>query len=72
VNPALADLQRLNGFALLFITDDLAIAAPLGDSIGVLESGCLLEWQQTRELFNRLQSDYSRQLISSSRTWRIL
>lgn len=52
--------------ALLVMTDDLAVAHHLGDDIGVLHQGRLLESGSAETVVNRPAHDYTRRLVSCS------
>jgi peptide/nickel transport system ATP-binding protein len=51
---------------VLVITDDLAVAHHLGDDIGVLHRGRLLESGSAESIVNRPAHDYTRRLVSCS------
>ncbi len=51
---------------LLVMTDDLAVAHHLGDDIGVLHQGRLLELGRADLLVSRPEHDYTRRLVSCS------
>lgn len=51
---------------LLVMTDDLAVAHHLGDDIGVLHQGRLLETGRADLLVSRPEHDYTRRLVSCS------
>jgi ABC-type microcin C transport system duplicated ATPase subunit YejF len=51
---------------LLVMTDDLAVAHHLGDDIGVLHQGRLLESGDADTVVNRPAHDYTRRLVSCS------
>jgi len=54
------------GPTLLTVTDDLAVAHHLGDDIGVLHRGRLLEFGDAESVVNRPAHDYTRRLVGSS------
>ena len=51
---------------LLVVTDDLAVAHHLGDDIGILHHGRLLELGSAETVVNRPEHDYTRRLVSCS------
>jgi len=51
---------------VLVMTDDLAVAHHLGDDIGVLHRGRLLESGSAESIVNRPAHDYTRRLVSCS------
>ena len=51
---------------LLVLTDDLAVAHHLGDAIGILHHGRLLELGNAETVVNRPEHDYTRRLVSCS------
>lgn len=54
------------GLTLLVVTDDLAVAHHLGDDIGVIHQGRLLEYGSAESVVNRPEHDYTRRLVSCS------
>ena len=56
------DLQ----FALLVMTDDLAVAHHLGEDIAVLHRGKLLEYGAAESVVGHPQHDYTKRLVSCS------
>lgn len=63
---ALRRVRAEFGPTLLTVTDDLAVAHHLGDDIGVLHRGRLLEFGDADSVVNRPAHDYTRRLVSSS------
>ncbi|MDF1657384.1 MAG: ATP-binding cassette domain-containing protein [Verrucomicrobiales bacterium] len=57
-------LREEMGLTLFVATDDLAVAHQLGDAIGVLHRGRLLEIGPAESVVNRPQHDYTRRLVS--------
>ena len=51
---------------LLVVTDDLAVAHHLGDDIGILHRGKLLEYGEAETVVNRPDHDYTKRLVSCS------
>jgi len=51
---------------LLVVTDDLAVAHHLGDNIGILHRGKLLEYGDAETVVNRPDHDYTKRLVSCS------
>lgn len=64
-------LQRELGLTYLFITHDLAVVRVMAHRIGVLKAGELVEEQETAQLINNPQSDYTRMLIRSAPRIRV-
>ena len=62
----LKQLQRDLGLTYLFITHDLAVVRVMAHRIGVLKSGRLVEDQDTAELIDNPQSEYTQMLIRSA------
>lgn len=52
--------------SLLVLTDDLAVGHHLGDAIGVMHQGNLLEYGDADILVSRPEHDYTRRLVSCS------
>jgi peptide/nickel transport system ATP-binding protein/oligopeptide transport system ATP-binding protein len=61
----LRELGREYGLTMLFISHDLAVVRQLADRIVVLHKGKVVEQARTRDLFERPQQDYTRQLLQS-------
>ncbi|MCI8285046.1 MAG: ABC transporter ATP-binding protein [Firmicutes bacterium] len=59
------DLQRERGFAVLFISHDLALVRYLCDRVGVMYKGRFVETAHTKELFANPLHDYTKSLISA-------
>ena len=59
-------LQDELGLTYLFITHDLAVVRVMAHRIGVLKSGRLVEEQETGDLIDSPQSDYTRMLLRSA------
>ncbi len=59
------ELQRKLGFALLFITHDLRIAAAISNQILVIKDGEAVEAGPSREVFKNPKSEYTRQLLAA-------
>lgn len=51
---------------LLVVTDDLAVGHHLGDDIGILHRGRLLEYGDAETVVNRPDHDYTKRLVSCS------
>ncbi len=70
----LLHLQNEKGFALFFITHDLALAARAGDRIGVMHSGRLVEEGPSAAIVQRPLHPYTRQLLQAAPTlghWKL-
>ena len=61
------DLQIEKGLTMLFITHDLGVARKIGDRIGVMLAGRLVEAGPTVQVMGRPAHPYSRLLIASAR-----
>jgi peptide/nickel transport system ATP-binding protein len=61
----LADLQRDLGLAYLFISHDLAVVARLAHEVAVLHEGRIIEHSDTRTVFTRPATDYTRGLLEA-------
>lgn len=62
----LAELRDRLGLAYIFITHDLPIVRNFADRILVMQSGQVVEMQQTEAIFRRPQKSYTRMLIEAS------
>ncbi len=60
------ELQERLGFALLFITHDLRVAASICDDIMVMRDGQVVEYRPTAELFDDPRHGYTRALLDAS------
>ena len=60
------DLQRKLGFAMLFITHDLAVAAAIGDEILVIKDGEKVEGGSAADVFANPQSAYTKELVAAA------
>jgi oligopeptide/dipeptide ABC transporter ATP-binding protein len=61
------DLQIEKGLTMLFITHDLGVARKIGDRIGVMLAGRLVETGPTVQVIGRPAHPYTRLLIASAR-----
>jgi peptide/nickel transport system ATP-binding protein len=61
------DLQIEKGLTLLFVTHDLGVAQKIGDRMGVMLRGRLVEAGPTGQVMGRPKHPYTRLLISSAR-----
>jgi peptide/nickel transport system ATP-binding protein len=61
-------LQRLYGFACLFISHDLGLVDALADRVIVMEAGRIVEEGPTDEVFDRPKHRYTRALLAASDT----
>jgi peptide/nickel transport system ATP-binding protein len=61
------DLQIEKGLTMLFITHDLGVARKIGDRIGVMLAGRLVEAGPTVQVMGRPAHPYTRRLIASAR-----
>jgi len=67
----LEELQERLGFAMLFVTHDLRVAAQLCDRVAVMHRGRIVEEGPTGEVFSAPRHDYTRSLIDAipGRRW---
>ncbi|MFN3852949.1 MAG: ABC transporter ATP-binding protein [Phreatobacter sp.] len=61
----LKTLQREAGMAILFITHDLGIVRKLADRVCVMRSGKIVEQGSVRDIFERPQHPYTRELMAA-------
>lgn len=61
----LKKLQRRSGVAMLFISHDLAVVRHISDRIAVMYQGEIVELNETRQIFEQPQHEYTRRLLSS-------
>ncbi|WP_168212066.1 dipeptide ABC transporter ATP-binding protein [Actinomadura rubteroloni] len=61
-----AVLQKELGFAVLFISHDLAVVNALADRVGVLYQGRLVEEGDRQQVLARPAHDYTRRLVAAS------
>jgi microcin C transport system ATP-binding protein len=61
----LADLQKTEGMALLFITHDLAVVRKIADRVCVMQNGKIVETGVTADVFNNPQHDYTKMLLNA-------
>ena len=58
-------LQRTEGFALLFITHDLAVARQMCDRLIVMKDGVIVEEGPTEDILHSPRQDYTRALLAA-------
>lgn len=61
----LEELQERLGFAMIFITHNLAVAERLTDRLMVMHHGTVVESGPTEDVFRNPQDDYTRALLDS-------
>ena len=61
----LEELQREFGMAILLITHDLNLVRRFADRVGVMQSGRMVELEQTKKLFAQPQHPYTKRLLDS-------
>ena len=61
----LADLQAELGVAYLFISHDLGVIHHVSDRVLVMKDGRVVESGSAADVFERPQSDYTRQLLAA-------
>lgn len=59
----LKDLQQHLGLTMLFISHDLPVVRQMCDRVAVMQSGRILEVQETAELFTNPQTSYTEELL---------
>ena len=65
----LTSLQEEIGFAMLFITHDLALAAEIADRVAVMYGGHIVELGTAREVFTQPGHPYTRALLETIPRW---
>ncbi|PDQ35227.1 MAG: glutathione ABC transporter ATP-binding protein [Candidatus Lumbricidophila eiseniae] len=60
------ELQRSYGFSCLFISHDLSVVEALANRVIVLQKGVVIEQGSTRDVLQRPQAEYTRQLIAAA------
>lgn len=60
------DLQKVHGFACLFISHDLAAVEQIADRVVVMEAGRIVEEGSRDAVFDRPQHPYTRSLLSAA------
>jgi peptide/nickel transport system ATP-binding protein len=61
----IADLQREQGSAVLFITHDMGVVAEIADQVLVMNQGVVVECGVCDAVLRRPQADYTRQLLAA-------
>lgn len=61
----IADLQREQGSAVLFITHDMGVVAEIADDVLVMNQGEAVEGGPCEQVLRRPQADYTRQLLAA-------
>lgn len=61
-----ADMQRQFGFAILFITHDLAVARAIADDILVMKSGEIVEQGPAKQVLEAPEHPYTRALLAAA------
>jgi peptide/nickel transport system ATP-binding protein len=61
----IADLQREQGSAVLFITHDMGVVAEIADQVLVMNQGQVVESAARDEVLCRPRAEYTRQLLSA-------
>ena len=64
----LADVQRVEGMGMLFITHDLTIVRKIADRVCVMQHGQIVETGPTAELFDNPQHEYTKTLLAAEPT----
>jgi peptide/nickel transport system ATP-binding protein len=58
-------LQEDTGMSMLFITHDFGVVSQMAHSVGVMQSGCLVESGRCRDVLRQPQHSYTRQLLAA-------
>ena len=66
----LRNLRERHGLSMLFISHDLAVTAQTADRVAVMQHGCMIETNTSRELFRHPQHVYTRALIAAVPTMK--
>ena len=66
----LADVQRAEGMAMLFITHNLGIVRRIADRVAVMQDGEIVETGPTAPIFAAPQHPYTRKLLAAEPTGR--
>ena len=61
----IADLQREQGSAVLFITHDMGVVAEIADEVLVMNQGEAVEGGPCEQVLRRPKADYTRQLLAA-------
>jgi len=61
----LADLQKSEGMALLFITHDLGIVRKIADRVNVMQNGKIVEAGETGAIFDKPTHPYTQKLLAA-------
>ena len=64
----LADLQKSEGLAMLFITHDLGVVRSIADRVCVMQNGEIVEHGETKPLFNKPKHPYTQKLLGAEPT----
>ena len=65
----LADLRRISGLSLLFVTHDLALIRTIADRVAVLSDGEIVELGPTRRVFEAPDARYTREPATLFPSW---
>ncbi len=64
----LAELQKTEGMALLFITHDLGVVRKISDRVCVMQGGHIVEAGPTSQIFDKPRHEYTKMLLSAEPT----
>jgi microcin C transport system ATP-binding protein len=62
----LRDLQKRYGLAYLFISHDLKVVRAMSHKVLVMRAGDVVEQGSAEDLFERPQTDYTRELLAAA------
>ncbi|MAM75362.1 ABC transporter ATP-binding protein [uncultured Tistrella sp.] len=61
----IAEMQRVHGTAVLFITHDMGVVSEIADTVHVMRQGRLVETAPAERLFRAPEHDYTRALLAA-------
>jgi peptide/nickel transport system ATP-binding protein len=61
----IAEMQRVHGTAVLFITHDMGVVSDIADTVHVMRQGRVVENAPAERLFHTPQHDYTRALLAA-------
>lgn len=61
----IAELQRKQNTAVLFITHDMGVVADIADRVAVMRQGRIVETERVHSILAQPKADYTRQLLAS-------
>lgn len=67
----LIELKEKLNLTILFISHDLNLVRYLSDKTAIMNKGCIVEFNETQELFKHPKDEYTKFLLSSIRTVKV-